>query len=89
MLLVHTLGSIFLRRLYDAQGGIGRMALTDTSAALWGVSGARGHGGGARLSHGAEKDLRWFAGFASEPRVGRALWRQAVGVLTTDESPYG
>jgi len=79
----------FLRRLYDAQGGLDRAGPSDGLAALWGVGAPRRRKGFARLAHGAMDDLRWFARLRTEPGVGRALWPRDAGVLTTDASPYG
>lgn len=41
------------------------------------------------LSHGAVRDLQWFAHLNTEPGIGRALWPTTLGKLTTDASPYG
>lgn len=79
----------FLRRLYDAQGGLERAGSSARLAAPWGVGASRRRRGFARLEHGAMDDLRWFANLRTEPGVGRALWQPDAGILTTDASPYG
>lgn len=45
--------------------------------------------GSTKLSHGAARDLHWFAHLRTNPGVGRALWADTVGYLTTDASPWG
>lgn len=45
--------------------------------------------GSTKLSHGAARDLLWFAHLRANPGVGRALWPDTVGHLTTDASPWG
>lgn len=45
--------------------------------------------GSTKLCHGATRDLLWFAHLKDNPGVGRALWADTVGHLTTDASPWG
>eukprot|EP00170_Pyropia_yezoensis_P003838 contig_16035_g3849 len=79
----------FLRRLYDAQGGLDRAGPSDSPTAVRASGPPRHRSGYDRLAHGALDDLRWFAGLGTQPGVGRALWQPHAGVLTTDASSNG
>lgn len=45
--------------------------------------------GSTKISHGAARELHWFAQLRTNPGVGQALWADTVGHLTTDASPWG